>query len=325
MYRLQDYANMLRDRARTLAYKAAIDQVVGPDSVVLDLGAGTGAFALYAAQRGARRVYAVESNPLIDYGRREAQRLGLADRMLFHCGRSEEFAPPEPANVLISDLRGSLPFLGDAFATLADARRRLLTPDAVLMPTIDRLYVAPVQDENWYETQISRPWLANDLELPMPLLGQAESCMPRRPPQGRWDPLLPGQSFGQIDYRGTPGLPPAAALEWLINEAAKVHAWLLWFEAELIPGVTISAAPGAFNPWVYGRLVLPLQQPVDLQAGDRLGLRLRVLPVGGDFAYAWSTSRHSAGGEPRDSFNQHSAHELFLPANRGELAAAPVA
>ncbi|MCB1630123.1 MAG: class I SAM-dependent methyltransferase [Xanthomonadales bacterium] len=149
MYRFDSYANMIRDEVRVRAYREAIDRCVGPDSVVLDLGAGTGAFALYAASLGARRVYAVETNPLIQFARLQAQALGLADRMSFFQGSSEDFQPPERADVLISDVRGALPFLGNGREIIEDARQRLLTPTATIMPRRDRLLVAPVSHAEW--------------------------------------------------------------------------------------------------------------------------------------------------------------------------------
>jgi len=320
VYRLHEYGNMLRDRVRTQAYRSAIDLHLTPDSVVLDLGAGTGAFALYAAIKGARKVYAVETSPLIEYGRQEAERLGLGDRIEFFHGSSQDFQPAQRANMLISDLRGALPFLGDAFDVLADAKKRLLTADATLMPQRDTLYAAPVEDADWYARDVERPWLENDLDLTMPQLRAAEASMPRRPPPRGLTPCFDGQCFATLDYtQSTPSLAPAT-LSWTAGQSRTMHCYLLWFDAELVPGVGMSAAPGAKAPMVYGRLVLPLLEPVELVAGDRLDLRLSVWPAGGDFAYTWTTTVCGADGEIRKQLRQHSAHEAFLAARTTGLA-----
>ncbi|MGB8507486.1 MAG: 50S ribosomal protein L11 methyltransferase [Pyrinomonadaceae bacterium] len=50
----------LADRERTAAFKSAIEKVVKPGDVVLDLGTGSGVMAIFAAKAGARKVYAVE-------------------------------------------------------------------------------------------------------------------------------------------------------------------------------------------------------------------------------------------------------------------------
>jgi predicted RNA methylase len=51
---------MLSDYHRVEPFRRAIEALVKPDDVVIDLGTGTGLMAILAARAGARRVYAVE-------------------------------------------------------------------------------------------------------------------------------------------------------------------------------------------------------------------------------------------------------------------------
>jgi predicted RNA methylase len=73
----------LADKQRTLAFKAAIEAVVKPDSVVLDVGTGSGVMAMFAAKAGARRVYAVEVGKYLSKVSRQIfAASGYADRIV---------------------------------------------------------------------------------------------------------------------------------------------------------------------------------------------------------------------------------------------------
>src|SRR4051794_7955699 len=60
MYSVSDYGRMIADSARREAYSEAMRRAITPESIVLDIGAGTGYFSVLACQMGARRVYALE-------------------------------------------------------------------------------------------------------------------------------------------------------------------------------------------------------------------------------------------------------------------------
>jgi protein arginine N-methyltransferase 1 len=61
---------MLVDDDRCLDCMRAILQTVRPGHIVLDISSGTGILALFACPAGARRVYAVEQDSVIEVARR---------------------------------------------------------------------------------------------------------------------------------------------------------------------------------------------------------------------------------------------------------------
>lgn len=73
----------LADQQRTLAFKSAIEAVVKPGAVVVDVGTGSGIMAMFAARAGARRVYAVEVGKYLSEVSREIfSESSFADRIV---------------------------------------------------------------------------------------------------------------------------------------------------------------------------------------------------------------------------------------------------
>ena len=83
MYSVADYGIMIADRVRMEAYMQALRSAVRPGGVVVDIGTGTGIFALLACRFGARRVYAIEPNDAIQVAREIARANGYAERIEF--------------------------------------------------------------------------------------------------------------------------------------------------------------------------------------------------------------------------------------------------
>ncbi|HEU4934552.1 MAG TPA: 50S ribosomal protein L11 methyltransferase, partial [Pyrinomonadaceae bacterium] len=150
MYSVHFYGQMLRDATRMEAYTAALRRVVKPDSVVMDLGCGPGVFALLACKLGARRVYAVEPENIVGLAREAAAANGFSDRIEFFEKLSTEITLPEPATVIISDLRGVLPWFEQNVSSIIDARERLLAPGGVLIPHRDVLWASVVEAPEQY-------------------------------------------------------------------------------------------------------------------------------------------------------------------------------
>src|ERR1043166_4351398 len=121
-YQLGSYGSMIRDRIRTDAYARALRQCVTPDSVVLDMGTGVGIWALLACQFGARKVYAVDPNDVIQIAQEMAADAGHADRIEFIQDMTTRIMLPQKADVIVSEMHGVLPFFEQNLASIIDAR-----------------------------------------------------------------------------------------------------------------------------------------------------------------------------------------------------------
>src|SRR5260370_13151687 len=123
MYSVSVYGQMIADSIRTDAYARALKAAVFPGCIVLEIGTGaTALFAMLACRYGARRVYAVEPDESVVLAREIARANGLADDIEFIQAFSPRIELAEKADLVISILRGTLPFFRNHVPILAYAR-----------------------------------------------------------------------------------------------------------------------------------------------------------------------------------------------------------
>ena len=298
MYGILNYGSMVDDRVRVQAYAQALRQSIRPDTVVLDLGTGTGIFALLACRFGARRVFAIEADPVIQTAREIAAANGLGDRIEFIQQLSTQATLPELAGVIISDLRGILPLYGRHLPTVVDARKRFLAPGGVLIPRLDTLWAAVAEAPETYFRRM-RPWDENSFELD---LGAARRLAVNnwwKPREGEVRLLTEPFCWGTLDYAIIESPHIAAAIATTATGAGTAHGLVLWFDTVLADGVGFSNRPGASAPTIYSSGFFPLEQPVPLEAGDQVHLSLRADLVGEDYVWSWNTTITDGGSAGR--------------------------
>ncbi len=159
---------MLFDQTRNDAYLKALQRVIRPDSIVLDLGAGLGIFGLLGAKLGAKKVYLVEPQDVIGVAKQFAQANGFANRIECIQGRIEEITLPEQVDVIVSVFTGNFLLEEDLLPSLFYARDTYLKPDGVMIPNAAVMEAVPVSLPDYYQKQIdiwSQPYLDLDFGL----------------------------------------------------------------------------------------------------------------------------------------------------------------
>jgi protein arginine N-methyltransferase 1 len=293
---------------------AALRRVVKPGSVVLDLGCGPGVFALLACQLGARRVFAVEPDSVIELAPEAAKANGFADRIEFFQGFSTEITLPERADVIISDLRGVLPWYQQHIPSIVDARKRFLAPDGVLIPRRDVLWAAVVDAPERYG-EIVGPWRANGLDLSAARRVMTNTW--RKTPLNAAELLVEPSCWATLDYREIENPDVSAAISWQVTRSGTAHGVGVWFDSELVDEIGFSNHPG-LPELIYGNGLFPFSQPVHVAEGDRISLTLRADYVGGDYVWRWDTDVFAAGVAdlPKASFKQSTFFGVPLSASR---------
>jgi protein arginine N-methyltransferase 1 len=316
MYSISMYGFMIADNARMDAYSEALRRAVNPDSVVIDLGAGTGIFALLACQFGARRVYAIETADAIQVAREIAAANGFADRIEFIQKLSTEVTLPERADVIISDLHGALPFLGRSILSIADARSRLLKPGGTLIGQRDDVWAAVVEAEETYNEYLGH-WDKYEFDMSAARRIVTNTTGWRLKKDSAEVMLAEPRLWATLDYATVSDPNAAGEMSFEVRRDGTAHGTLVWFDATLAEGVGFSTAPGAENPAkIFGRCFFPWPQPVELNEGDRIDARLEARLVADRYVYRWETTVRSRNSEQvKASFKQSTFYGETLSLN----------
>jgi type I protein arginine methyltransferase len=286
-YSLQDYWALIANLPRTEPYRAALHNDVHPGDVVVDLGCGTGIFALLACQFGASHVYAIEPSDSILVAQEIARENGFDDRITFIQEISSAIELPQLADVIVSDLRSVLPLFQGHIPSIVDVRQRWLKENGLLIPRQDVLFAAVVENGAQYQRMMAS-WIAPPYSLKM------EST--RRYLTNTWEKanlaaeqlLSDPRAWVWLDYQTMVSTNVRAEITAPILQPGTAHGLGVWFDAELSDGIGFSNAPGA-PPLVYGQAFFPFPQPISVRSGDLFSIQMRADLIGGNYAWTWKT------------------------------------
>ncbi|MGI8704729.1 MAG: 50S ribosomal protein L11 methyltransferase [Sphingomicrobium sp.] len=304
MYSAADYGRMIADRARVAAYTEALRRAVRPGCVVLDIGTGTGFFAMLACRLGARKVYAIEPDNVILLAREAARTNGYADRIEFIQDLSTRVELPERVDVIVSDLRSVLPWFQQHIASIIDARERLLAPGGVLIPERDTLWAAVVEMPEVYADHVAHQpedtW-GFDMSAARRSGANVHTKARAKPEQLLTEP----RQWATLHYSAVKVSNVDAQINWTVARSGTAHGFVAWFDTILTEDVGFSNAPGG-EPLLYGNAFFPWQEPVAVVRGDAIEVSLRANLVGDDYIWRWDSRVTGSAGtaEPKAEFSQ---------------------
>ncbi|XP_024022623.1 probable histone-arginine methyltransferase 1.4 isoform X2 [Morus notabilis] len=283
--------NMLQDYVRTGTYYAAVIENRADffGRVVVDVGAGSGILSLFAAQAGAKHVYAVEASEMAEYARKLiAGNPALSQRITVVKGKVEEVELPEKADILISEPMGTLLVNERMLESYVIARDRFLVPNGKMFPTVGRIHMAPFSDEYLFVEIANKAlfWQQQNyygVDLTA-LHGSAFQGYFSQPVVDAFDPrflVAPSIShvidFTKVEEEDLYEID--VPLRFIASVGTRVHGLACWFDV-LFNGSTVqrwlTTAPGApTTHWYQLRCVL--SQPIYVMAGQEITGRLRMV------------------------------------------------
>lgn len=221
---LNFHQTMLADGVRNKLLYEAIKQHVGPETNFLDIGAGTGVWAILAAKLGAKRIVAVEIEEcLIPVMYKLAQENGVADKIEIIHANANDVKIRGKFDVIVSELFGSDAFGPETVKSFVYIRNRFLAPGGVLIPQKLAMLAVPVH----YERSINH--LPAELPLTTEFLKSLKFNYGRHLPLSERSDiefLAEPEKLFEIDFRN---VTEATALEnlsqsWKLKRLPKANA-----------------------------------------------------------------------------------------------------
>lgn len=254
---------MLEDHIRTEAYYRAVqaNKHAFEGKVVLDVGTGTGILSFFAAQAGAKRVYAVEGSVGMA---RNAQILvnanGYEDVIKVIPGKIEEIELPEKVDVIISEPMGVMLFHERMIESYLYARDKFLKPECrkegeSLFPGRGSIFLAPFTDSGMFSDFKNRSkfWRSEsfygvDLTSMQPI---ADEQIFRQPVVGGFDPkslLVDAEgavekSFDFCDIEIEQLKDIEIPFEFVSKYTGIIHGIAGWFNVSFGDGITLETGP----------------------------------------------------------------------------------
>ena len=272
---VQGQQSMTFDSRRNQAYADALAEIITPDSVVLDLGAGLGIHGLLAAKLGAKRVYLVEPEDIISVAGEIARANGYGDRICCIQGKIEEVDIPEPVDVIISVFTGNFLLEEDLLPSLFYARDKYLKPDGVLIPQAAITEAVPVSVPEIYQQEIacwSQPHLGIDHSKARSYASQSIYHYNKELAEAKY--LAAPSELVVMDFYQSNSTDCQVAVKQKITESGLCHGWVGWFKMQL--GKTwLSTAPHE-PPLHWSSVFLPLDPPIEVRANEEVIFKISV-------------------------------------------------
>ena len=241
---------MLRDTVRNRAFYRALKNCVTSDSVVLDIGAGTGIWAITAAKLGAKKVVAVEPDELlIGLIYALAQEHGVREKIEAVGGVSFDVKLQREFDIIISETVGYLGYDENIVEIMRDARSRFLKDGGLLIPETISLFAAAAHLKNEAET------VPGGLPFDFKLLAALNFNSPRTLNKRRDLKIITKpQRLIKSDLYETNELPELKNLraKWKTRYTGQINCFIVWVESQLTETVKLDTRQtSSWQPNIY--------------------------------------------------------------------------
>lgn len=270
---------MINDFERNDAYQQAVERAVTPDSLVLEIGTGSGIVSMMAARAGAKKVVTCEVNPVLArVAAATIAKNGYDDRVtvvpklstLLTVGEGGDL--PEKADVFVSELINIGMLAPRMLSVLQHARTHLVKPGGAIIPRASTVYAMLVETP-----ELARVNPVADIAG----FDMSEMDVFRSPGYAQIDlgadahvPL--SAEFTALDFDFTRSMPEEGRREIpvTVTERGTCHGVAFWFDLFMDEEVVYrSASRSRTNHWKQAMMFFP--SPIPVNPGDTLRILAR--------------------------------------------------
>lgn len=268
---------MLNDGARNQAYARAIRDLIKPGMVVLEIGSGAGLLSLMAAQLGAH-VYTCEANKMVAAAAQViATRNGFSNHIHVIPKLSSELQIgvdlPRKADVLMSELFDDTLFGDGIVEFIDDAKTRLLSPGAMIIPRKSALQVALIDVELPAKHRPLETIEGFDLSAFNILAPQPSSYL--RVQKHHAILRSAAQSALSKDYEQPTPFGSDQELVELVSCGGRVSGVAQWLRVEFSDGNVFENMPSTTDPSHWGSPVTPFSEAIETIPGQIVSVNVR--------------------------------------------------
>lgn len=262
---------MLNDEQRNAAFEQALSNAITPDTVVLDIGSGTGLLAMMAARAGAKQIFTCEMVPaLAELARETVERNGLADRIVTLGNKSMSLVIGKhmmrKANLLVTETVDCGLLAEGIVASIAHARANLLTEDAQIIPCGATVYAMVVESPRLRNLNSARTAAGFDVSLINRYA--VAHYFPVRLDAFDYTPLTDPFEVFHFDFANGAIIPDRKTITVRAKRDGMGHCIVFWFNMRLDSETSISNEPGSTTHWEQALQCLDTE--VAIRAGETM-------------------------------------------------------
>ncbi|WP_019501181.1 tetratricopeptide repeat protein [Pseudanabaena sp. PCC 6802] len=262
---------MMNDEYRNNCYERALKRAIGDDSIVLDIGSGSGLLAMMAARAGASHVYTCEKvKPIANIARQIIQANGYSARITAFNKMSNDLKIgsdlAEPADVLVSEILDVGLLAEYVVPSVRHARSELLKPNAKIIPKSATVYAVLLDSIDIFHEDRVQNVSGFDLSL-FNAFSNRSSYLQLFVRHFPYQSLSEQFEVFTFDFDGDDIKPETRNLSVPIIQSGTCHAIAFWFGLWLDDEIYLETSPFVRDTcWMQA--VYIMESPPSLELGQ---------------------------------------------------------